>query len=58
MSDIVILRDVTSGSSAPMGVILDEGSVDKPDALLNGQGVLLTISHEKDHAIATAVVPN
>ena len=64
MKDIIIYREPYS-SEAPRAVILDQSSTgadDYPEELsnglqLDGQSVLLTISHENDYAIATAVVP-
>jgi hypothetical protein len=60
MKDIMVLSSI----HGPYGVILDlapststpditDGSVDT----LNGQIVQLSISHENDYAVATAIVP-
>jgi len=61
MKDIVIYKS----SNGPVGVILDQGG-EEPSALdddvnslsaFNGQTVALSISHDGEYAIATAMVP-
>jgi phosphopantetheinyl transferase (holo-ACP synthase) len=69
MQDIFIYRQVSDG--APLAMILDQGSDGAvstdinlhstkvtPDIdTMDGQSVLLSISHEDDYAVATAIVP-
>ncbi|KAF2663931.1 4'-phosphopantetheinyl transferase [Microthyrium microscopicum] len=57
MKDIVILPS----DNGPVASILDELCSQMSHTLpvdgLRGQNVLISISHEKDHAVATAIVP-
>jgi phosphopantetheinyl transferase (holo-ACP synthase) len=66
MKDIVIFKAVDGG---PVAVVLDQpdssassttdssSSIGQVLSAMNGQIVLLSISHEADYAVATALVP-
>jgi phosphopantetheine--protein transferase-like protein len=54
MTDIMIYPGPST--PAPVAVILDAQLETNPD--IHGQSVLLTISHEREYAVATAVVPD
>lgn len=57
MKDIIII----SSSNGPYGIIPDESETEQSSKVsiedINGQIVHLSISHEDDYAVATAIVP-